>query len=486
MRILYIDVDTLRADHLGCYGYPRNTSPNIDQLAQVSVRFDNCYVSDAPCLPSRTALFSGRFGIQTGVINHGGSNADYPADGPDRGFFARITGASWPSRIRRAGLRTVTISSFAERHSAYHALAGFSEAYNVGMFGQEQAHDVTPIAEDWLDRRGQEDDWFLHVHYWDPHTPYRVPADYGDPFETEPHPDWITEAIREKHWQGAGPHSAQEVTGFSSNEEAYQRFPRQPTAIDSMAKVRAMFDGYDTGIRYTDDHVGLLLDKLRQLGIYEDTVIILSADHGETLGELNIYGDHQVADQQTSHVPLLIKWPGVTTGSRVDTAFHYQFDMAATVLEMLDAPIPSNWDGQSFAEAFMGGKQSGRDHLILSQGAWSCQRSIRFDQYICLRSYHDGFHDFPDVMLFNVEEDPHEQLDLAAENPALVGKAMLLLDGWLGDNMSRHSTGIDPMWQVIREGGPFHCKGQLPAYLERLQATGRSHMVEKLKAKHGG
>ena len=65
MRILYVDIDSLRADHLGCYGYHRATSPNIDQIAGRGLRFDNCYVSDAPCLPSRTAMFGGRFGTST-------------------------------------------------------------------------------------------------------------------------------------------------------------------------------------------------------------------------------------------------------------------------------------------------------------------------------------------------------------------------------------------------------------------------------------
>ena len=75
MRILYVDIDTLRADHLGCYGYPRDTTPNLDRIAADGVRFDRCYASDTPCLPSRTALFSGRFGIHTGVVSHGGTAA---------------------------------------------------------------------------------------------------------------------------------------------------------------------------------------------------------------------------------------------------------------------------------------------------------------------------------------------------------------------------------------------------------------------------
>jgi hypothetical protein len=72
MRILYVDIDTLRPDHLGCYGYHRNTSPNIDAIAQRGLRFTDVYASDVPCLPSRTALISGMFGIRNGVANHGG------------------------------------------------------------------------------------------------------------------------------------------------------------------------------------------------------------------------------------------------------------------------------------------------------------------------------------------------------------------------------------------------------------------------------
>lgn len=86
MRILYLDIDTTRPDHLGCYGYHRNTSPNIDRIAAEGIRFDNCYVSDAPCLPSRSALFNGRFGIHTGVVGHGGTAADLRLEGSPRAF----------------------------------------------------------------------------------------------------------------------------------------------------------------------------------------------------------------------------------------------------------------------------------------------------------------------------------------------------------------------------------------------------------------
>ena len=86
MNVLFIDIDTLRPDHMGCYGYGRNTTPNIDAIAKEGVRFDNYYCSDAPCLPSRAALVSGTFGIKNGVVGHGGTAADRFREGITRDF----------------------------------------------------------------------------------------------------------------------------------------------------------------------------------------------------------------------------------------------------------------------------------------------------------------------------------------------------------------------------------------------------------------
>ena len=97
MRLLYIDIDTLRSDHLGCAGYHRDTTPNIDLLASQGTQFENVYASDVPCLPSRTAFITGMFGIRNGVVNHGGRAADLRPEGPSRNFFGRFSLGSWAS-----------------------------------------------------------------------------------------------------------------------------------------------------------------------------------------------------------------------------------------------------------------------------------------------------------------------------------------------------------------------------------------------------
>ena len=164
MRILFLDLDTLRPDHLGCYGYHRNTSPNIDSIANEGVRFTNYHCSDAPCLPSRAALMSGMFGIHTGVVGHGGTAADMRLEGESRGFKDQMESTSLPAIFRQAGMRTISISPFGERHSAWWFYAGFNEIYNTGGSGGESAEEITPTALDWIERNADQDNWFLHIN----------------------------------------------------------------------------------------------------------------------------------------------------------------------------------------------------------------------------------------------------------------------------------------------------------------------------------
>ena len=110
MRILYLDLDALNPSHLSCYGYPRQTSPTIDRLAAHGLRATSVYTSDPPCLPSRTAFYSGRFGIQTGVVGHGGTAADPKPQGPGRGFKDRFTEAGLAGQLTQRGYHTAMIS----------------------------------------------------------------------------------------------------------------------------------------------------------------------------------------------------------------------------------------------------------------------------------------------------------------------------------------------------------------------------------------
>ena len=484
MRIIYIDIDTLRADHLGCAGYHRNTSPNIDALARDVVHFQNVYASDVPCLPSRTALITGMFGIRNGVINHGGLAADLLPEGRDRNFFGKFNLRSWASVFYLAGWHTASISSFPFRHGATWWNSGFMESMNLMRgFGGERADEVLPGALDWLERRGQSDDWFLHVHLWDPHTPYTTPEEFGNPFAADPVPEWHTEDVRSLNWDLSGPHSAQEPWGFTPDEWGDPP-PRQPWDASSMGAVKEIFDGYDVGVRYADDAVGVLLNKLADLGVLDETAVFVSSDHGEAFGELGVYADHQAADEATCHIPAVVKWPGIE--AQVFDGLQYHLDIGATIVDLAGLKVPRHWDGQSVAGHLRGKTSGGRDHLVLSQGAWSCQRSVRWDDYLYLRTWHDGFHaHWNEEMMFDITQDPHEQKDLFSSQPEKVVEGRELLQTWTEEQLDRSYSSTDPMEVVLEEGGPFHVRGHLSSYLERLEKTGRSRWAEILRERHG-
>jgi len=354
----------------------------------------------------------------------------------------------------------------------------------------------------WIRQNAQDDNWFLHVNYWDPHTPYRAPVAMGNPFAGDALPDWITPEVLEGHQRLVGPHTAGNINMYSAETDPLSvGLPpgtlTTPAKIEDMDDLRQIFDGYDLGIRRADQHVGMLLDALQQEGVLDDLVILVSSDHGENFGELGIYAEHATADQATTRIPMIIRWPGMKSGY-VDHGLHYNLDLLPTLAEMFnidprtrlgdageDGRTPL-WDGQSFLDALRDGVSSGREYLVLSQCAHVCQRAVRFDRWIYMRSYHDGFHLFPTHMLFDLENDPHEQFNLASKHPEICQQAQAYLGAWHEAMMGSMDTPIDPLWVVMGEGGPYHAKGQLKDYCDWLAGTPRAWAIEELRKRHPG
>jgi arylsulfatase A-like enzyme len=253
-----------------------------------------------------------------------------------------------------------------------------------------------------------------------------------------------------------------------------------------------------------DQHIGQVMAALDQaLGaksFEEDLMIIISSDHGENQGELGIYAEHGTADHATCHIPLVIRWPGMTEGRR-DAGLHYQLDLGPTLADLLNVPTPASWEGQSFGGVIRAhqttvwahqrtereGADYGREFLVLSQCAHVCQRSVRWGPWLYMRTYHDGFRLLPEEMLFNLEEDPYEQENLAGELPVVCREGLSLLTGWHDEMMANMPGGPDrpdPLRVVLAEGGPTHARGVLAEYCQRLEATGRGQHIPELKRKH--
>jgi len=303
--------------------------------------------------------------------------------------------------------------------------------------------------------------------------------------------------------KAVGPHSPFELGMW--DDAKVKQWPREVERIVDRQSMKRWIDGYDTGIRYVDDYIGKIVGALKAAGIYDDTAIIISADHGENQGELAIYGEHGTADVGTCHIPLVIKWPGVQGNRSVDQLV-YGIDLAPTLMDLLDGAHQPLWDGQSYIDALTARQESAsnqkiapRDQLVLSQCCHVCQRSVRWngsagEKWLYIRTYHDGFHLFPREMLFNLTTDPHEQNDLAPNLPAVCREAAWRLSDWHDAQMQKMATTFptnvtDPLWTVMAEGGPMHAlheKGRspLPEYLERLEVTDRAEQATRLRERY--
>lgn len=478
MRILYIDIDSLRPDHLGCYGYVRDTSPAIDGLAARGARFNGCYTTDAPCLPSRAALFSGRPGIQNGVVAHEGPGAAfrYPGDGHTRDPRRLM----WMEALQEAGYRTVGFSSFARRHLAWWFTAGFSEYYGHQLpGGHETADEVDALVVPWLEQNAAGDNWFCHVTYWDVHTPYRAPQEFVDRVASQPVPAWPDAATLQRQcrkWYG--PRTAPHF--FGSIRDGKSPFPNMPDAIRNREEFKQMCDGYDAGITRVDDAIARLLRILEEAGVRDETAVIVSADHGEALGEQGMFFEHGNAGEGVAHVPLVVDWPGLA-GGQVSDAPIAQLDLPATVLELLGVERPELWEGQPFSPALRGDAFPGRDHLIWGCGIYAFQRAVRTRDWLFVRTLHPGCFPHDPLMLFDMNADSWQQQNVAEAHPAETAHHDHLLANW----WHQHCTGVnavrDPFLDMMDIGPDIYCSTERTEWM--IERANRPDQLEDFRAR---
>lgn len=466
MRVLYLDIDSMRPDHFGCYGYHRETSPNIDKIAREGVRFNHAYCNSSPCVPARASFISGRFGVHHGALTHWGPGSEFrvPSNGvdywDDMPLFTRY--------LRQHDYKTVTFSSFADRHQAFWFLGGWSEAHTHTLKkGAEGADEVNSAVLPWLAAHGQEDKWFLHVQYWDPHRKYRIPKEWADRFADAPAPSWPDATAIAEHQANYGPFTASELF---PDETRRSSVPTMPDQIADERDFKQFVDGYDGAIRFMDEHIGQLVQMLADLGVLDDTAIVISADHGEAMGEQGVYGDHVCAGEAVHNVPLIIRWPGAAQGLSHDGLL-YNLDFHPTLCDLLGIPIPSGWDGRSFAAAVRGEDWEGRPYLVWDHALYCCQRAVRTPEWLYIRTYHPGLFPFEDKMLFDMRSDPHQTDNLATQNLECTAEMDQRMQDWLHAQLGHHGSLPDPMAEVIRTGPWKYVK--LEPWIERLRDQGR-------------
>jgi len=451
MRIIFFDIDCLRPDHLGCYGYNRPTSPTIDAMARQGTRFNHYYCGSAPCLPSRTAWASGRFGVNNGVTSNHGLGAQFRIDcgaygGPKmhNQMFAR-----W---LREGGYDSICFSNFADRHYAMWYANGWSEFHTPNLkCGAETAREVNDVVLPWLRNNATREDYYLHINYWDTHRVYNMDPSWADRFKDYPVTQaWPDEEAIQTHQDYPGPFTSHRL--FNDDVSSV---PLSPGAINNRADFEHLVTGYDASIAYVDAHVQEVLEELERQGVLDDAVIIFSSDHGDAFGESGIYSDHVNSDECIHHIPLIIRWPGVTTPGTVLDGFMYNVDFAPTLCDILGMPIPEGWDGQSYKESLVQGRDVvDRDYLVWDTSLYTVQRAVRTKTHLYIRSLDTWeYTNRAEEELYEIEADPYQTRNVIEQQPDIHTQCCEIMESWLDEQRRKNGELVDPLRETLRERG---------------------------------
>jgi arylsulfatase A-like enzyme len=310
-NVLLITIDTLRADHLGCYGYSRKITPVLDRLSQNGILFENAFCTMPTTVPSHGSIFFG-----TWPRIHGSLSNSY--------FYTNRKLAFLPDLLQKAGYTTMAIISSGHLATAIKRVPGFNLLIYRGT--DQNASTTLNLALKWFQKNGPKH-YFVWIHLWDPHWPYVLHSE-------------IMPGIN-RNFRDDIPHYHGFLLKQAYSPEGFQK----------------MIDLYDNEIAYVDYQLGLFLDQLKRTTSLQNTMILVTSDHGESMDELagthNYAFDHGefLFDSQL-HVPLIVVLPKKRySGLRIRQTVTL-LDVMPTVLEFTKLPIPKSVDGKSFFPLF--------------------------------------------------------------------------------------------------------------------------------------
>lgn len=326
--VLLITVDTLRADHLSSYGYPLETTPNMDALAERGVVFERAIAAASTTAPAHASIMTSRFtrGHSIGFLNDG----------------SRLEGGVTLAEIfRERGYRTAGFvgnlvlqrrNGFDRGFEFYDDELPTPELNRASRIRERRAEDTTERALAWLAEPSDEP-VFLWVHYQDPHGPYAPPAEHVGRFRL-PSPE------------------GEPALPVVESELPWEAIPAYQ-ALEGLSHASAYRGRYADEIFYADRSIGRLVEAFEGLG--GKAVVLLTADHGESLGEEGRYFMHGFATTpQLAHVPFILVAPGLPATRRSDLVHH--IDVMPTLLDLAGLPAPSGMQGIALASALREGR----------------------------------------------------------------------------------------------------------------------------------
>jgi arylsulfatase A-like enzyme/Tfp pilus assembly protein PilF len=411
LNILFFTLDTTRADHLGCYGYDKIETPNIDRLAQNGIMFKNA-TSQAPLtLPSHSSIFTGTYPLYHGVRDNGGFYLE-----PDKTTLAEI--------LKENGWATSAFIGAFVLDSRWGLDQGFDYYYDnfdlakyktisLDSVQREGGEVIAPFFK-WLDKNYQKK-FFSWIHLYDAHTPYDPP----EPYKTR---------------------YANGIWGL-----------------------------YDGEIAYVDFLIGKVLNNLKEKKIAEKTIIVIVADHGESLGQHRESGHGFFVYDATTLVPLIIQLPSPKLQGKVISDQVEAIDIMPTLLQILDLSVPQNIQGKSLVSLIMGDNTE-KELYAYSESlypryhyGWSELHSLRNSKYKYIKA--------PKPELYDISADPRETTNIYNNNPSIAKK----FEQKLNDLMGKSSA------QGIKEAGPRKLDEETMQKLMALGYIGGFTSSSKLK-----
>ena len=435
MNIILIALDTLSAKHIGCYGYRRNTSPNLDEFAKNGTLFENCFASSIPTQPSFTTLFSGRLPLDHGIVAHEGT---YDVK-PDIVFLPEI--------LSDAGYHTACISDLPWMKPWFKR--GWKERIPSVEAGEHAhlstAEGINSMAIPWLLNRRQSEKFFLFLHYWDMHIPYFVPKEYrrkfysgnpGDPnlksflpFEKDPFSEWW---LRAKDEKGS-------FTGWIAQLAI-------EAGVEKITDAEYIVAQYDAELAYLDDQIIEVLDLLDYTGLGEDTFLIFMSDHGEEMYEHGIFFDHHGLYDSNIHTLLIAKLPDQTKGNRISHHIRH-VDISSTILDIAGIETPKEMAGKSFAP-FLKGEvpDNWRDDTLLTlENSWMSKWALRKNGFKLIKAREKDWHGFPPRELYHIPSDPGETHNLIEADSKIADEMDNELEAMISEQLKLYGRSVDPL-----------------------------------------
>ena len=417
-NILFLMIDTLRADHVGCYGYSKPTTPNIDRLARQSVRFAKVHTAGPWTMPSVMTLFTS---LHPSV--HGATSFQRKAS-------LKVT--TLAERLKRLGYRhTVGIVSNPTVHARYGFNQGFDYyddysiffAHELDIFGVDDkpqrksiveavtSKTLTDMASQWLERHGRDAPWFLFLLYFDPHDRYIPPRPWDTRFDPRP--------------------------AHESRRHPRPVRGRKPADVtpDELEHLLALYDGE---IGYTDLWLGKLLDRLDALNLADDTLVVLTSDHGEEfLDHGGLLHGRTLYDELTRGI-LLLRHLGRLPAGKVVSSPARHVDLTPTLLDFIGARPDPECQGASLLP-LIGGKPAPDRPCFLEGTAGTHLRAIVHGRHKLIRDLATGVE-----QLHDLTADPSEKSNIATQHPEVCARLGALLDSHIascGDAAKRYQIG---------------------------------------------